>query len=143
MCKDAYTLSLWLYPRDILQSQTFLYTGTRSHSEGVIDSTKIWYDTTVDKYYLSIEYDRTRVTFEFYIYLLEWSHIVLSADFITPEFNMYLNSAKVITKTTSFVQSRVLPVYPNSFMRIGDKGTFDVDDLKFLPYATEPSRMYG
>lgn len=56
---------------------------------------------------------------------------------------MYLNAAKVTTKTTNFVHNRVIPVYQNSFLRIGDVGTFDIDDLKFLPYTAEPSQMYG
>lgn len=144
-CGSSFTLSLWLYPRNFYQDQTFLYSGVRSHTEGEIEYTRIWYDTTLDKYYLSLQYDKTKVVFDFYIYLFEWSHIVLSADFTIQQFDMYINSQILLpsARTITFIPNRVIPVYRNSFLRIGDVGMFDIDDLKFFPYATEPSGMYG
>lgn len=125
------------------RARLFLYSAIKSHSVEEIESMKIWYDTITDKYFLSLQYDKTKIVFEFYIYLYEWSHLVLSADFSSHVADMYLIAAKVTTKTTNFVHNRVIPVYQNSFLRIGDVGTFDIDDLKFLRYTVEPSQMYG
>ncbi|XP_069123303.1 uncharacterized protein [Argopecten irradians] len=140
LCSGPFTTSLWLRPLYMEADQVFLTAGTSMDTD--MTSLKIWYDSYTDDYILEVFYDKIHFTINFYMTLYKWSHLIINGNLGNSELYLYVNGQAAVTTTTTFVVDRMPPEYDVTFLRVGEVGTFEIDDIRHFPSIKQAKDIY-
>ena len=72
-----------------------------------------------------------------------WTHIVVKATPSQYKLNLFVNGQEETYFDTQRNSSRLHAPFPFSYLSIGEKGVFEIDDVQFYLKDMDVSKLYG